>query len=105
ALGVCLQRPRRHPLVTEGQEHLAGRGCMRDARAAESRDTLHGRRALHEVDRDCVELTRRRESCGLAGRLDERLEVRAGDLSQVEAGEHDVAELKQSEPEAIATGV
>jgi hypothetical protein len=80
-------------------------GGVRDARPAEPRDALHRRRALDEVDGHRVALPRRRERRGLPGRLDERLEMRPRDLAEVEAGEDDVPELEQPQPEPVAPRV
>ena len=59
-------RPRGEPMKwpgskrcpAEGEHHLAGRRCMRNARPADLRDALHRRRAPREVNRDRLMLAR-----------------------------------------------
>ena len=86
--------------MPEREQHLPGRGRVRDARAAELRDALHDGRALHEVDRDRVVLTRNRQRRRLARLRDERLQVRPGERAQVEPCEHGVPELDEAQRRA-----
>ena len=61
-------------------------------------------RAGDEVDRDRVLVARHRERRGLAGRLDERDEVRPRDLADVEPREHGVREVDEADAEPVAAG-
>ena len=88
----------------EREQHLPGRRRVSDARPPHPRHALHRRGALHEVDRDRVDLTRRRQRRRLARLRDELLQMRPGDLAQIEPGEHRVPELQQAEAEPVAAG-
>ncbi len=88
--------------VAEREHHLAGRGRMADARAAELGDALDDGGAVGEVDGDRVVLARGRQRRRLARLPDERLEVRPGELAEVEPPEHGVPELDEPQRQAIA---
>src|SRR5581483_8430757 len=90
ARGVPLERPRRQLRRAEREQHLAGRGRVADARAAELRDALHRRARLREVDGDRVSLAGRGERRRLAGLGRELADVRARDLAEVQAAEDGV---------------
>ena len=61
-------------------------------------------RSRDEVDGDRVLVARHGERRGLTGRVDERDEVRARDLADVEAREHRVRKVNEADAEAIASG-
>ncbi len=61
-------------------------------------------RAGNEVDGDRVLVAGHGERRGLAGRFDQRDEVRAGDLANVEAREHRVREVDEPNAESVAAG-
>ena len=82
--------------ASERQKDLPRRSGVRDAGPAESGDALDGLPALNEVDGDGVVLTGDGQRRGLARLSDEPFEVGAGQLAEVEPGEHDVPELEEA---------
>jgi hypothetical protein len=97
----ALETPARERNVAEGEKDLPRRGCMRNARAAETRNALNGRLALSKVHRDSLPLAGDRERRRFTGRLHQRFQMRSRELAQVEAREDDVPELE--EPNAAAS--
>ena len=75
---------------------------MRDARPAEPRDALHGRRALNVVDGHGLVLAGAESVAVSPVASDRRDEMRPRDLAEVEAGEDGVAELQEPEAEPVA---
>ena len=61
-------------------------------------------RAGDEVDGDRVLVAGHRQRGRLAGRIDERDEVRPGDLAYVEPREHGVREVDEADAEPVAAG-
>ena len=61
-------------------------------------------RRTHNVDRDCVRISRDGECRGLAELAGERLEVGVGDRPDVEAREHRGRQRDEPDPEPVAPG-
>ena len=78
---------------------------MADARAAELGNALDDEGAVREVDSDRVVLPGGRQGCRLTGLPNERLQMRPGERTEVEAPEHRVAELDQPQRQAIPAGL
>ena len=91
--------------VAEREHHLADRGRVADARAAELGDALDDGRAVREVHGDGVVLPRSGQRCGLARLAHKGLQVRPRERAEVEAPEHRVAELDEPQRQAVAAGL
>ena len=98
---VAAQGAGRQPHARVREQHLPRRGRVRDARPAELRDALHRGRAPDEVDGDGLVATRDRQRDRLAHGPDEGLELRPGELAQVEPVDDRVAELDEADAEAV----
>src|SRR5688572_1602032 len=99
---VGAERAVRELATGECEHHLSGRGRVRDRRATESRHGLDLMRAGNEINGDRVLVAGYRERRRLAGRFDQRDEVWAGDLANVEAREHGVREVDELNAEPVA---
>ena len=85
--------------MPEGEQHLAHRSRMPDARTPDLGHALHGGGTVHEVDRDGIVLARRGERRRLSRLTHERLQVRPCQRTEIEALEHGVPELDETERE------
>ena len=103
-LRVGLERRRR--LARVGEQHLAGRRGVGDARPAEPGHAHDAARAGDEVDGDGAAALGHRQRRRLAGLLRERAQLRARGIADVEPREHAVGERDEVQPEPVrAAGV
>ena len=104
ARGVSRQRHLRERDVAEGEEHLPRRRRVPHARTPEPRDALQVAVGGHEVDGDGISVARDGECCRLTDLGHELLEVRAGDVAEVEPSQHRVGEPEHAHAEPVAAG-
>ena len=90
--------------VAERQHHLARRRGVTDARPAKARHTLEVAVAGDEIHRDRIALARDGERSRLAHLVDQRFQVRSGDIAEVEPAENGVCEPEHANAEAVAAG-
>ena len=89
-------------MASEREQHLAGGGRVGDAGPAELGDALDRRGALDEVTVTASWPPETESVAVSPTRVDEPLELGAGELAEVEPVDDRVAELYEADPQSVA---
>ena len=87
--------------AAEGEQHLAHRRRVADARAADAGHADDAGLAGDEVHGHRLAVARHRQRRRLPGPLDERAQLRPCQIAHVEAGEHAVGQRDEVQPEPV----